>query len=301
MSEGSKLPIAVRGIARKLQRHIVRPEGYDLYQISLITRGKGIYKDEDDTEHMLERGSVFMFCPGVRHEYYGLSGDFENYWMNVDGSGIEEMFEYIGVEKSCVYRIEDEYDIDRTILMLDDVHRAYWDARSGENTTINNGLSSKLDYNKYIESDMIASTAAYSLLGSLGILLNRIKHGPSRETDGELAPVLEMIQRRYMENIGVTDMAEQLGVSVNKIAAMFKKNYGITPSKFLINTRLNFAEMFLRRMEHKTVKQISEMVGFSNSGYFIRVFKSKFGVTPETYREMYKGEVRRDSGMEEQK
>lgn len=288
MNNGGGLPIAVRGIARKYQRHIVRSEGYSLYQVSLVTKGSGVYIDENKTKHRLDRGSVFMFCPYVPHEYYGTTDDFENYWMNVDGNGIKEMFEYIGVEKSCVYVIENEYDFNKTKLMFDDVHRAYWDARSDENTTIKNGISAELDYNKYIESDMIASTSAYSLLGNIGILLNRAKYGPAKEKAGELAPVLEMIQRRYMENIGVTDMAEQIGVSVNKIASLFKKSYGITPSRFLMNTRLNFAEMFLRRMEYKTVKQISEMVGFSNSGYFIRVFKSKFGVTPETYREMYK-------------
>ena len=57
----------------------------------------------------------------------------------------------------------------------------------------------------------------------------------------------------------------------------------------MINTRLNYAEMYLRKMDTATIKQIAEMVGFSNSGYFIKVFKSKFGVTPETYRDMHLG------------
>lgn len=288
VNKGVGLPVAVRGIARKYQRHIVRNNGYSLYQITLVTNGSGIYIDENKIQYKLERGSVFLFCPNVPHEYYGTTDDFETYWAVLDGNGIKEMFEYIGVDKSCVYSIENEYDLNRIKLMFDDVHRAYWDARSDENTTINNGISAELDYNRYIESDIIASTSLYVLLGNLGILLNRSKYGPAKEKAGELAPVLEMIQRRYMENIGVTDMAEQIGVSVNKIASMFKKSYGITPSRFLMNTRLNFAEMFLRRMKYKTIKQISEMVGFSNSGYFIRVFKSKFGVTPEAYRELYK-------------
>ncbi len=288
------LPIAVRGVAQKYQRHITRPEGYSLYQVTLVVRGNGVYIDEQKVSHCLERGSVFMFCKDVAHEYYGTGEDFETYWVNVDGIGAKEMFEYIGVENSCVYRIEDEYELNRIRILFDEVHQAYWAARSDKNTTINNGISAELDYNKYRESEIIASTAAYRLIGNVGILLNRAKYGPAKEKSGELAPVLEMIQRRYMENIGVTDMAEHIGVSINKIAAMFKKSYGITPSRFLINTRLNFAELFLRSMEYKTIKQISEMVGFSNSGYFIRVFKSKFGVTPEVYREMYKSGHQRE-------
>lgn len=288
IGEDRGLPIAVRGIEHKLQRHIIRPDGHRLYQVTLVTRGAGVYISEDNTEYALERGSVFMFCPDIPHEYHGTSDDFTTYWVNFDGSGIREMFEYIGVTGSCVYCIDDEYSYNKTALMFDDVHRAYWAARSDENTTINNGISAELDYNKYRENEMIASAAAYRLLCNIGVLLNRCKYGASNERDGELAPVLEMIQKRYMENIGVTDMAEHIGVSVNKIAAMFKKSYGITPGRFLVNTRLNFAELFLRQTEHKTIKQISEMAGFSNSGYFIRVFKSKFGVTPEVYRELFK-------------
>lgn len=120
-------------------------------------------------------------------------------------------------------------------------------------------------------------------------MVNRLKYGHNAGSGGEIAPVLAMIQQKYMENIGVTDMAECIGVSLNKIASLFKKYYGITPNQFLINTRLNYAEMFLRKMDTATIKQIAEMVGFSNSGYFIKVFKSKFGVTPESYRDMYLG------------
>ena len=288
MENSYVLPIAVRGIAHKLQRHISRPEGYSIYQITLVTSGEGIYIDENGTSHELKRGSVFMFCPDFPHEYYGTTGDFTTYWVNVDGNGIKEMFEYIGVISSYVFDINDEYVINKITLMFDEVNDAYWNSRSDENVKLNNGISAELDYNKYRESEMIASTAAYSLLGNVGVILNRCKYDTSKDRAGELTPVLEMIQKRYMENIGVSDMAEYIGVSVNKIAAMFKKSYGTTPSRFLVNTRLNFAELFLRKMEHKTIKQISEMVGFSNSGYFIRVFKSKFGVTPEVYREMFR-------------
>lgn len=285
----SVLPIAVRGSSNKLQRHIKRIEGHSLYQITLITDGEGVYIDENGNKFSLERGSVFMFRPNIAHEYYGTTDNFASYWINVDGSGIEEMFDYIGVAASCVYDIKDEYEYNKIKLIFDEVNREYWAMRSDENIEINNGIAAGMDYNKYRESELKASMAAYNLLGNTAILLNRQRYGNPKLNKGELAPVLEMIQKRYMENIGVSDMAEYIGVSINKIASMFKKSYGITPSRFLVNTRLNFAEMFLRNMEYKTIKQISEMVGFSNSGYFIRVFKSKFGVTPEVYREMYTG------------
>lgn len=289
MDYDSVLPIAVRGSSNKLQRHIKRSEGHSLYQITLITDGEGVYIDEGKNKYSLKRGSVFMFRPNIAHEYYGTTDNFASYWINIDGSGIGEMFDYIGVTASSVYDIKDEYEYNKIKLIFDEVNREYWAMRSDENTEINNGVAAGMDYNKYRESELKASMAAYNLLGNTAILLNRQRYGNPKLNKGELAPVLEMIQKRYMENIGVSDMAEYIGVSINKIASMFKKSYGITPSRFLVNTRLNFAEMFLRNMEYKTIKQISEMVGFSNSGYFIRVFKSKFGVTPEVYREMYTG------------
>ena len=38
----------------------------------------------------------------------------------------------------------------------------------------------------------------YSLLGNIGILLNRAKYGPAKEKAGELAPVLEKIGRAHV-------------------------------------------------------------------------------------------------------
>lgn len=282
-----RLPLIVCGIEKKFQRAIARPEGFAVYQVTLVTKGEGVYIDEAGEKHKLTRGTIFIFAPGVPHEYYGITDDFTTYWINFDGIGVKGIMEYIGVCGSCVYYSDDEFQYSKLYLMMEDIYKAYWHSRSGKNVEIMDGIAAELDYNKYKESEMFSSMTAYNLLGEIGIIMNHEKINSNLESSGEIAPVLAMIQKHYMENIGVSDMAECIGVSINKIAALFKKSYGITPNQFLINTRLNYAEMFLRKMDTATIKQISEMVGFSNSGYFIKVFKSKFGITPETYREMY--------------
>lgn len=281
------LPIIVRGIDHKLQRHIIRPSGHKLYQITLVTSGCGIYKNENKVSKILKRGTVFMFRSFVPHEYYGTTDDFKTYWINIDGSAVEGLFNYINAGTSCVFDTDNEYEYNRLELIFNDIYKAYWESRLDENLKINNNIAQKLNYNQYKESEMKASASAYSLIENISAVFNRKKYVASKNTNSEIVPVLEMIQTKYMDNIGVSDMADLVGISVNKLAALFKKNYGITPSRYLMNTRLNFAEMFLRKKTDKTVKEISQMVGFNNSGYFIRVFKSRFGVTPEIYREMY--------------
>ena len=46
INDNYSLPIAVRGIANRHQRHIERKEGHTLYQITLITEGEGVYINE---------------------------------------------------------------------------------------------------------------------------------------------------------------------------------------------------------------------------------------------------------------
>lgn len=284
-----RLPFIVCGIDKQKQRHIIRDNGFSVYQLTLVTKGKGIYVDENGEKHNLERGTIYIFAPDVKHEYYGITDDFSTYWVNFDGVGVKGVMEYIGIENSCIYNIGGEFEYSKLYLTLEDIYKAYWYTRSSKNVEAGSNVASELDYNKYKETEIRASMIMYSLLGEVGIMVNRLKYGHNAGSGGEIAPVLAMIQQKYMENIGVTDMAECIGVSLNKIASLFKKYYGITPNQFLINTRLNYAEMFLRKMDTATIKQIAEMVGFSNSGYFIKVFKSKFGVTPESYRDMYLG------------
>ena len=58
---------------------------------------------------------------------------------------------------------------------------------------------------------------------------------------------------------------------------------GMTPITYLNRYRVNQAKVLLAK-SNKTMMEIARAVGFSDSGYFSRVFRRQVGVSPDAYR-----------------
>ena len=55
-------------------------------------------------------------------------------------------------------------------------------------------------------------------------------------------------------------------------------------SAYVQHIRLEHAEKLLLSTD-KSITEIAEMIGYHNKGFFYRIFKEKYGVTPKEYRE----------------
>ena len=67
------------------------------------------------------------------------------------------------------------------------------------------------------------------------------------------------------------------------ISTLFKAEYNITPSRYVGELRLNMAKNLIQNNPELRVKDVAELVGFTDYFYFSRVFKSHEGVTPSQY------------------
>jgi len=67
------------------------------------------------------------------------------------------------------------------------------------------------------------------------------------------------------------------------ISTLFKAEYNITPSRYVGELRLNMAKNLMQNNPELRVKDVAELVGFTDYFYFSRVFKSHEGVTPSQY------------------
>ena len=66
-----------------------------------------------------------------------------------------------------------------------------------------------------------------------------------------------------------------------------KSLVGLTPTEFIRETRLTHAAKLIEEGENN-MTQITYMIGMTDSRYFSRCFKQKFGVTPTEYKEKVK-------------
>lgn len=91
------------------------------------------------------------------------------------------------------------------------------------------------------------------------------------------------IEAHYMEDISLQDAAAQLHYSDAYFCRFFKQNFDKNFIMYLSELRVEKAKELLEDMT-VNVKDISQRVGFRDSGYFTKVFKRVTGVTPSEYR-----------------
>ena len=116
-------------------------------------------------------------------------------------------------------------------------------------------------------------------------LLQRIISRVSADSDDTAASVtaklIQYINEHYAENISLQDAAEKVFFSPVYCSRFFKKQTGENFSDFLLRVRMENAVRLLR--DNKKITDISRECGYSNSGYFTRIFKEYYKCTPSEY------------------
>lgn len=97
------------------------------------------------------------------------------------------------------------------------------------------------------------------------------------------AAVAGYIQRHLSKPITAEAMAEELFMSRPYLSRRFKQDTGESLSAFVLRTKTEEAKRLLRYTD-KPIGAISDYLGFSSHGHFVRVFKRIAGVTPGEYR-----------------
>lgn len=105
----------------------------------------------------------------------------------------------------------------------------------------------------------------------------------SLEAQRSVRLAIAFLHEHFAEPISRDDLARHVGLSDDYLTACFRKEMGMTPVAYLTRYRVNQAKQLLT----KTTRPITEIaldVGFSDSGYFSRVFRREVGLSPEAFR-----------------
>jgi len=98
----------------------------------------------------------------------------------------------------------------------------------------------------------------------------------------------EIIIERMAEPPTLSELAEEIGLSLKKLKEGFKQIYGDSVFSFLFDYKMEFARKMLDSGEHN-VNEVGLKVGYSTSSHFITAFKKKYGTTPKKYLLSLKG------------
>ena len=96
------------------------------------------------------------------------------------------------------------------------------------------------------------------------------------------------INAHYKEQISLEDIAKHVMINKNYLIRLFKKELNTTPNNYMTETRLYHSQLLLLQSDY-TVKNIALSCGFNTPSYFIKLFRNKYGDTPEDYRKKRRG------------
>ncbi len=95
--------------------------------------------------------------------------------------------------------------------------------------------------------------------------------------------VYNYINEHYREALELRDIADSLKLNEYYLSHAFKKEYGISPIQFAMKLRIGEAQSLLMDSSI-SIGEISDMLGFSATAHFNRMFKKYVGIPPGEYR-----------------
>lgn len=103
-----------------------------------------------------------------------------------------------------------------------------------------------------------------------------------RPAPNVLSKILLHIHQHYARPLTLSDLSAQFSLSRQYIMALFREHVGLTVTQYITRIKLEHALELLRYSTFR-VGEVAEMLGFSSTYYFCRVFRRQFGMTPTEY------------------
>ena len=94
----------------------------------------------------------------------------------------------------------------------------------------------------------------------------------------------EYVENNYIYDISMQEAAEEMGYSDAYFSKLFKQYFNQNFTAYLTEYRIKKAKELLSNTNH-SIKDISRMVGYTDSNYFAKIFKRLVGEIPTKYRE----------------
>lgn len=99
-----------------------------------------------------------------------------------------------------------------------------------------------------------------------------------------LSKVKDYVDGNYSENITLTSISKDFGISSGYLSVLFNDYIGQNFIDYLTNLRIQSAKNLLKRTDLK-IYEIADRVGYRDAYYFSTAFKKIVGINPTDYRE----------------
>lgn len=236
------------------------------YEIYLLTSGSRTFF-LSNALYKLSAPVLIIIPPHTLHKTEG--GPFERYNINVSDRYLDDYQRHVFSQKSlCVMKL---------------------------NSAQLKKLSDTFDQLNNIDKKQKYSASIINTLFSYAILqidqLSTNIDTPSVEKEKSLPPlilkIIDYLNANYKDKITLADLSAMFFISKGTLIYNFNSFLSCSPIDYLLNIRLVKAKELLIKTK-KSIREISELTGFSSANYFGLIFKQKEHLSPLAYRKLQK-------------
>lgn len=259
------------GGAFKADKQLIPSNGRLLeeYGLVLITSGEGFLETTDSPRTSLCQGDLLVLLPGEWHCYGPTSKNgWSEMWLLFTGPVADSL-------RSTGRALTSQRAI--SLRRFSD-----WRSRFAD---IVNVLVHQEEFRNSLQGNLAARILP------LLVDLRRLEVAPlEANTDTKIESMLHKLEEDLSQEVNWQSLANSIKLSASQFRRRFRLYTGESPHQYLINLRIKRAEEFLIRSS-LPIEEIAAELGYAGSTQFARIFKSKTGLSPRSWRSRSRHEL----------
>ena len=227
----------------------------ELYLFEFVRTGQGFVEVETQSYESVP-DSYFMIPPNMENKYWSAPGLIQDkIFFICRGSLVKSLLEIYGLQKS--YLVKDAGSLVKYFNNMSILAKQYGARKNRE---------AALVFHKFMQS---AHSVVY------------------RDEEAPLPPIVQelhkLLDMHLEKKIDFSLINKEIPYSQAYMVRLFKKHMGVTPHEYILQRRLETAQLLLR---HSTlsIKEIAERLVFSDQYHFSNYFKKCTGMSPSQFR-----------------
>ena len=145
-------------------------------------------------------------------------------------------------------------------------------------------FDSRADYLPQIMATEDPAELKKWFLGKMTTAARNVTEKKAEKSGKTVSAAKDFIRQNYNREITLDDVSREVNITPYYFSKLFKEETGEGFIEYLTNIRIDKAKELLNNTNY-TMKEICQMVGYTDPNYFSRTFKKNVGVTPTEYKE----------------
>jgi AraC-like DNA-binding protein len=225
----------------------------DAYVLSVVLRGRGLYRYADGRSEPIGPGTHTVIRPGVAHWYGTERGQR---WTELFAVFTGPLFHTFA---------------DRGVPATDGPQHP-------------NPVPSIAVLRAALSAPArTASTSEHQLLALADWLLDATRQADPHGPGPDIAVAAQRLANDLTARLDLPSLAAEVGLSYDAFRRRFAREIGVAPAAYRNAARLRTAAALLRHTTF-TVRRIARTLGYADEFHLSRRFRAQFGVSPSRYR-----------------